>query len=455
MSLHLPKHNWGTRGVDAYEKLECIGAGTYGQVYMAKNKQTDEVVAIKKIRSLNEVQGLPVTTIREIKVLKCLNHRNLVELKEVVVSAENDDDDAEFTDKEEALDYCQGSIYLVLEYVEHDLTGLIDRQYPFSDIEIKSIMQQLLEVMRHMHSLDIIHRDIKCSNLLMTRKHLLKVADFGLARSIRGDQLFTNKVVTLWYRPPELLLGATSYDASIDMWSIGCVMAELYIGHPIFQGKTELEQITKIFDVCGTPTTETWPDYKFLPLSSKFVPDKPKLNQLRNYLHRETSARKRILPKGALELIMALLVMDPEQRLTAADCLNSTYFQSRPYAPADPESLPHILNLPPSHEYQTKKIRREQAKNILNGANKGSNNNNNNNSNSAAAAAVGGSAGGARDRDAAARPASPLLSNNSKPSSVEEVNSRDAVKMKGERKRSDAAGAGASVSEPLKKKRRD
>ncbi|GLD94222.1 hypothetical protein PINS_up002833 [Pythium insidiosum] len=369
MSLHLPKHHWGTRGVDAYEKLECIGAGTYGQVYMAKNKQTGEVVAIKKIRSLNEVQGLPVTTIREIKVLKCLNHRNLVELKEVVVSSENDDDDAEFTDKEEALEFCQGSIYLVLEYVEHDLTGLIDRQYPFSDIEIKSIMRQLVEVMHHMHSLDIIHRDIKCSNLLLTKHHLLKVADFGLARSIRGDQLFTNKVVTLWYRPPELLLGATSYDASIDMWSIGCVFAELYIGHPLFQGKTELEQITKIFDLCGTPTTDSWPDYRFLPLSSKFVPEKRKERRLREYLLREVSARKRIFPKGALELIESLLVLDPEQRLTAADSLKSLYFQARPYAPEDPETITPVVNLPPSHEYQTKKIRREQAKQGLNGSN--------------------------------------------------------------------------------------
>ncbi|KAL4155108.1 hypothetical protein PRNP1_007222 [Phytophthora ramorum] len=376
MSLHLPKHHWGTRGMDAYEKLECIGAGTYGQVYMAKDKATGEVVAIKKIRSLNEVQGLPVTTIREIKVLKCLNHANLVELKEVVVSSENDDDDAEFTDKDEPLDYCHGSIYLVLEYLEHDLTGLIDRQHPFDDTEIKCLMKQLLDVMEYMHSIDIIHRDIKCSNLLMTRDHLLKVADFGLARSLRGDQLFTNKVVTLWYRPPELLLGATSYDASIDMWSIGCVFAELYIGHPIFQGKTELEQITKIFDICGTPTTESWPDYKFLTHSSTFVPDKPKPKRLREFLMRETTARKRILPKGALELIEALLVLDPEQRLTASDCLNSQYFKARPYAPSDPKKLPPITNLPPSHEYQTKKIRREQAKQLNGG---GANNHSNNN----------------------------------------------------------------------------
>jgi cyclin-dependent kinase 12/13 len=200
----------------------------------------------------------------------------------------------------------------------------------------------------------------------MTKHHQLKVADFGLARSVRGDQLFTNKVVTLWYRAPELLLGATSYDASIDMWSVGCVFAELYIGHPIFQGKTELEQIAKIFDICGTPTTETWPDYKFLPLSSKFVPEKSKPRRLKEYLMRETNARKRILPKGALDLIEALLVLDPEQRLTAADCQKAMYFQARPMAPADPASLPPLANLPHSHEYQTKKIRREQAK-LMNG----------------------------------------------------------------------------------------
>lgn len=266
----------------------------------------------------------------------------------------------------------------------------------------------------------------------MTKSHLLKVADFGLARSIRGDQLFTNKVVTLWYRPPELLLGATSYDASIDMWSIGCVFAELYIGHPIFQGKTELEQITKIFDICGTPTTETWPDYKFLPLSSKFVPEKAKPNQLKSYLLRETSARKRILPKGALELIMALLVMDPEQRLTAADCLNSTYFQSRPYAPSDPESLPHILNLPPSHEYQTKKLRREQAKQILNGANK----------NSGANASGAGAASGST-RGGASPPAS-------RQGSVEEINPKEGTGGKPEKKRNEKSGG-----ESAAKKRRD
>ena len=249
------------------------------------------------------------------------------------------------------------------------------------------------------------NRDIKCSNLLMTRDHLLKVADFGLARSLRGDQLFTNKVVTLWYRPPELLLGATSYDASIDMWSVGCVFAELYIGHPIFQGKTELEQITKIFDVCGTPTTESWPDYKFLTHSSTFVPEKPKPKRLREFLMREATARKRILPKGALELIEALLVLDPEQRLTASDCLTAQYFRVRPYPPEDPKKLPPITNLPPSHEYQTKKIRREQAKQLNGG---GANSQSSNNTGAGGGrnsrpTSKSGASGGGRSRQSTAR----------------------------------------------------
>ncbi|KAL4128121.1 hypothetical protein PRIC2_007115 [Phytophthora ramorum] len=376
MSLHLPKHHWGTRGMDAYEKLECIGAGTYGQVYMAKDKATGEVVAIKKIRSLNEVQGLPVTTIREIKVLKCLNHANLVELKEVVVSSENDDDDAEFTDKDEPLDYCHGSIYLVLEYLEHDLTGLIDRQHPFDDTEIKCLMKQLLDVMEYMHSIDIIHRDIKCSNLLMTRDHLLK-------------------------------------------------------------GKTELEQITKIFDICGTPTTESWPDYKFLTHSSTFVPDKPKPKRLREFLMRETTARKRILPKGALELIEALLVLDPEQRLTASDCLNSQYFKARPYAPSDPKKLPPITNLPPSHEYQTKKIRREQAKQLNGG---GANNHSNNNT---------GASGGR-----ASRAASPPGANSGGRSKQNTAKENTKVSVKTEVKREEDGRSPKGQPSSAKKRRR-
>ncbi|RHZ34750.1 hypothetical protein DYB31_012928 [Aphanomyces astaci] len=370
MSLGLPNHGWSDACIDVYEKIECIGAGTYGQVFLASHRDTGEKVALKKIRSLNEVQGLPVTTIREIKVLKAIKHRNVVGLREVIVTNEldmgdlDDDPDADIPAAGGGpvpMDFSCGCIYLVLEYVDHDLTGLLDRQYPFTDVEIKSIMMQLMDVMKYMHATDVIHRDIKCSNLLLTPQHLLKVADFGLARSTLGELPFTNKVVTLWYRSPELLLGATSYDAMVDMWSIGCVFAELYVGRPLFSGKNEIDQIKRIFDVCGSPTVADWPDHAALPFSSKFVPENlPIPNRLAEVLVREVSARvpPRELPPGALELMLSLLQLNPAKRPTAADALRSRYFQSEPFAPDDPESLPPIPCIP-SHEFQTKKIRKE------------------------------------------------------------------------------------------------
>ncbi|RHY49495.1 hypothetical protein DYB30_012455, partial [Aphanomyces astaci] len=349
MSLGLPNHGWSDACIDVYEKIECIGAGTYGQVFLASHRDTGEKVALKKIRSLNEIQGLPVTTIREIKVLKAIKHRNVVGLREVIVTNEldmgdlDDDPDADIPAAGGGpvpMDFSCGCIYLVLEYVDHDLTGLLDRQYPFTDVEIKSIMMQLMDVMKYMHATDVIHRDIKCSNLLLTPQHLLKVADFGLARSTLGELPFTNKVVTLWYRSPELLLGATSYDAMVDMWSIGCVFAELYVGRPLFSGKNEIDQIKRIFDVCGSPTVADWPDHAALPFSSKFVPENlPIPNRLAEVLVREVSARvpPRELPPGALELMLSLLQLNPAKRPTAADALRSRYFQSEPFAPDDPE----------------------------------------------------------------------------------------------------------------------
>ncbi|RHY23912.1 hypothetical protein DYB32_009030 [Aphanomyces invadans] len=370
MSLGLPNHGWSAAGIDVYEKIECIGAGTYGQVFLASHRDTGEKVALKKIRSLNEVQGLPVTTIREIKVLKAINHPNVVGLREVIVTNEletgdlDDDPDSDIPGEKAAvgpvpMDFSCGCIYLVLEYVEHDLTGLLDRQYP--------------------HTAQLCHiRDIKCSNLLVTPEHVLKVADFGLARSTLGDVPFTNKVVTLWYRSPELLLGATSYDAMIDMWSIGCVFVELYLGRPLFSGKNEVEQIKRIFDVCGTPTAAQWPEHAALPFSSKFVPENgPAIpNRLADFLVREFGARvpPRELPPGALDLMLSLLKLNPAKRLTAAEALRARYFQSEPCAPDDPERymaatrewrfIGNVSSLPPipcvpSHEFQTKKIRKE------------------------------------------------------------------------------------------------
>ncbi|BBG93563.1 cyclin-dependent kinase C, partial [Prunus dulcis] len=214
--------SWGSRSVDCFEKLEQIGEGTYGQVYMAREIKTGEI--------------FPITAIREIKILKKLHHENVINLKEIVTSPgpEKDDQDG---------NKYKGGIYMVFEYMDHDLTGLADRPgMRFSVPQIKCYMRQLLTGLHYCHVNQVLHRDIKGSNLLIDNEGNLKLADFGLARSFSNDHNanLTNRVITLWYRPPELLLGATKYGPAVDMWSVGCIFAELLHGKPIFPGKDEL-----------------------------------------------------------------------------------------------------------------------------------------------------------------------------------------------------------------------
>lgn len=209
----------GLRNVNLYEIISQIGEGSYGQVYKAKEKQTNNFVALKKVRLENESEGFPITAIREIKILRQLNHKNVVSLKEVV------------TDKEDTLEFKKGggSFYLVFEYMDHDLTGLIESgMVNFTVKDNAVIMRQLLEGLNYCHKQNFIHRDIKCSNILLNNKGELKLADLGLARLFDNEQvrLYTNKVVTLRYRPPELLLGEEKYGPSVDIWSCGCILGK-------------------------------------------------------------------------------------------------------------------------------------------------------------------------------------------------------------------------------------
>lgn len=212
----------GLRCVNLYEIISQIGEGSYGQVYKAKDKKTNNFVALKKVRLEHESEGFPITAIREIKILRQLNHKNVVSLKEVV------------TDKDDTLDLKKGgnSFYLVFEYMDHDLTGLIESGIVnFSVNDNAIIMRQLLEGLNYCHKQNFIHRDIKCSNILLNNKGELKLADLGLARLYDNEQvrLYTNKVVTLRYRPPELLLGEERYGPSIDIWSCGCILGKLCV----------------------------------------------------------------------------------------------------------------------------------------------------------------------------------------------------------------------------------
>jgi serine/threonine protein kinase len=253
-----------------FEKLAQVGEGTFGKVFKARNKETGELVALKRVRMDNEKEGFPVTAIREIKILKQLNHPNVVRMLEIV-TADDDDaaaaaagDDGAGDDQRDG-----GGIYLVFEFMDHDLTGLSEsNQYGggFPLAQIKCYMAQMLEGLFYCHRNNVLHRDLKGSNLLINNRGELKLADFGLARPFNEKiGRYTNRVITLWYRPPELLLGETHYDTSVDIWSAGAILAEMLRRQPLFPGVDELDQLNHIYDVCGTPTPETWPGVDRLP----------------------------------------------------------------------------------------------------------------------------------------------------------------------------------------------
>ncbi|GMN33783.1 hypothetical protein TIFTF001_004344 [Ficus carica] len=344
--------SWGSRSVDCFEKLEQIGEGTYGQVFMARETKTGEIVALKKIRMDNEKEGFPITAIREIKILKKLDHENVIKLKEIVTSSENEKD--EQNNQVTESNKFKGGIYMVFEYMDHDLTGLADRPgLRFTVPQIKCYMKQLLTGLHYCHINSVLHRDIKGSNLLIDNEGKLKLADFGLARFFANDHdgNLTNRVITLWYRPPELLLGATKYGPAVDMWSVGCIFAELLHGKPILPGKNEPEQLNKIFELCGSPDEINWPDASKTPWYNNFKPSRPMKRRVREMF--------RHFDRYALDLLDHLLTLDPNQRWTAEQALDADYFWNDP-VPCDPKSLPKYES---SHEFQTKRKRQQQRQN--------------------------------------------------------------------------------------------
>ncbi|KAF8408150.1 hypothetical protein HHK36_007292 [Tetracentron sinense] len=323
---------WLPLRADAFEKLEKIGQGTYSSVFRARDLETGKIVALKKVRFDNFEPESVRFMAREIKILRRLDHPNIVKLEGLITSR------------------LSCSIYLVFEYMEHDLSGLLSSpDIKFSESQVKCYMQQLLSGLEHCHSHGVMHRDIKGSNLLVNNEGILKVADFGLANfcTSKRRQPLTSRVVTLWYRPPELLLGSTDYGASVDLWSVGCVFAELFLGKPILQGRTEVEQLHKIFKLCGSPPDEYWKKSK-LPHATIFKPQHPYESYLRDTCKE--------FPTTAVNLIETFLSVEPYKRGTASSALASEYFTTKPYA-CEPSSLPKY---PPNKEIDAKS--REEAR---------------------------------------------------------------------------------------------
>ncbi|KAK7368459.1 hypothetical protein VNO80_10485 [Phaseolus coccineus] len=326
----------GCRSVDEFERLNKIDEGTYGVVYRARDKKTGEIVALKKVKMEKEKEGFPLTSLREINILLSFHHPSIVDVKEVVVGSSLD------------------SIFMVMEYMEHDLKGLMEAmKQPFSQSEVKCLMIQLLEGVKYLHDNWVLHRDLKTSNLLLNNRGELKICDFGLARQY-GSPLkpYTHLVVTLWYRAPELLLGSKQYSTAIDMWSLGCIMAELLSKEPLFNGRTEFDQLDKIFRILGTPNEAIWPGFSKLPgVKVNFV--KHQYNLLRKKFPATSFTGSPVLSDSGFDLLNKLLTYDPEKRITAEAALNHEWFREVPL-PKSKEFMPTF----PAQHAQDRRVRR-------------------------------------------------------------------------------------------------
>ena len=353
----------GCRGVHHYERVRKIDEGTYGVVSLARDRKTGELVALKQVKmtaATGAKDGFPITALRETNVLLALAHPNIMGMREMVVGSD------------------MSKVYMVMEYYENDLKVVLDlqrsrnrqervamlgdfsskederafrREPIFTIREVKNLMAQMLSAMEHMHRRWYVHRDLKTSNILYNSRGKLAICDFGLARKY-GDPIkpYTTNIVTLFYRCPELLLGARIYDGcAVDMWSVGCIFAEVLCGDYFFRGESEIDQLQKIVSTMGVPSEDNWPGYDELPSARVFrwktsmpaarAGEHGKNRRLRDKFPRETSSaaftdanRQRHLNDTGFQLLEGMLSMDPKGRLSAAGAQAHAWFAEEPTA---------------------------------------------------------------------------------------------------------------------------
>ncbi|NXE50017.1 ICK kinase, partial [Casuarius casuarius] len=316
--------------MNRYTTIRQLGDGTYGSVLLGRSIESGELIAIKKMKrkfySWEECMNL-----REVKSLKKLNHANVVKLKEVI--REND------------------HLYFVFEYMKENLYQLMkERNKLFPESTVRNIMYQILQGLAFIHKHGFFHRDLKPENLLCMGPELVKIADFGLAREIRSRPPYTDYVSTRWYRAPEVLLRSTSYSSPIDIWAVGCIMAEVYTLRPLFPGASEIDTIFKICQVLGTPKKNDWPEGYQLASSMNFRWPQCVPNNLKTLIPNASSE--------AVQLMRDMLQWDPKKRPTASQALRYPYFQvghslgiqelGRQKELHDKSALHHIKPVPPA-----------------------------------------------------------------------------------------------------------
>lgn len=340
----------GCSSIKAYEIQSKLGEGTFGVVYKAQSLKHGNIMALKQVLMHNERDGFPITSLREIKLLKMLSHPNILRLDEMVTEYPKKDG------KKKAI------MYMVTPYMDHDLSGLLENpNVHITEPHIKCYMLQLLEGLKYLHGQQILHRDMKAANLLINNKGLLQIADFGLARHYEdpppqpgkgcgeATRDYTVLVVTRWYRPPELLLQLKRYTPAIDMWGVGCVFGEMFTGRPILTGNSDINQAQLIFELVGSPTEDNMPGWTALP----------GCEGVKSFQSRPSTIAQRFREQGsaAISLLTELLRLNWRKRINATDALEHHYFKSPPL-PAKPGEIPHFEE---SHELDRRKFRSQQA----------------------------------------------------------------------------------------------
>lgn len=342
-----------------YEFIKKIGQGTFGVVQKARHLRSGRIVALKQLINNLAKEGFPITALREITILKKLNHPNVL----LIVGMIHDEP---HTSNPKDLITQRGVFYMVSPYMKADLVGLLGNpKTKMDEASIKCILIQLLQGINYIHQQQFLHRDIKAANILLDLKGVLKIADFGLARVYHGkpplkgqgpgggNKNYTGLVVTRWYRPPELLLGERKYTTAVDMWGVGCVFAELFVKKPILVGSSDSNQAQIIFDLVGPPNRENWADATLLP-------NKQDLNIGLTSTRTLEARFTPLMGDIGVSLLSKMLTLDPKRRYNALDALDHDYFKSAPL-PFKPHELPIFEEC---HEIDKVRFKREREENL-------------------------------------------------------------------------------------------